>query len=66
MKRQSIAERTLNKQINVLNQKLEEIFRRKRELDLEYETTRDIRDDLISEINRLYSVRVSASEKAKS
>lgn len=66
MKRESIAETTLKKQIKILEIKLREIFQRKRDLDLEYNTTKEILDDLISELNRLHSARVSASEKAKS
>lgn len=66
MKRESSAERALNTQIKNLNAKLDQITRQRYELQLQYETVRDLRNDMENEMHRLRKARIAASEKAKS
>lgn len=65
MKRQSIAEQTLGKQITALDEKIDVLKIQMRIIEQTIDTTRNIRDQLRSEKDALYRARVAASQKAK-
>lgn len=65
MKRQSIAEKTLGKQIAALDEKIDVLKIQMRIIEQTIDTTRNIRDQLRSEKDALYLARVAASQKAK-
>lgn len=65
MKRQSIAEQTLRKQIKILQIKMDRIEDAIRANQQDLETTRNIRDQLEAEVYNLQKIRETASIRNK-
>lgn len=63
MKRASVAERTLTKQINILNEKIENLQTQINSLLNSKNATIAIRDQLAEEVRKLYAARITASER---
>lgn len=65
MKRKSIAEATLDKQIEALDVRLETLRESITNLQIEFSTTQKIRDRLAIESHNLFEARRIASESRK-
>lgn len=65
MKRQSIAEQTLTKQIILLDTKINNLQAQINSIQNSKDATIAIRDQLRSEKDALYRARINASQKAK-